>query len=208
MAQTSYIFGDARDSAELERLRAIEAIFDPASHHTLGSTGIQCGWRCLEVGAGAGSIARWLAERVGAEGDVVALDVNTRFLKEPGNERINVVEGDVCKLELEAEQFNLVHARYVLIHLADYPRALAAMVRCVKPGGWLVLEEPDFSAARTSTQLGPRAEAFDRVNRAIQKMFHSRGIVQSNTVVPLGTSWISRGTRVPMARSVSRRPSP
>lgn len=176
MNQASYIFGSTPDRAELERLRAIEAIFDPASHRLLEGTGLQSGWRCLEVGAGAGSIARWLAERVGPAGEVVALDVNTRFLKEPGNEAATVVEGDVCALKLDRARFDLVHARYVLIHLAQYAQALAAMIRCLKPGGWLVLEEPDFSAAQACSPLGPLTKAFDRVNRAIQRMFDARGM--------------------------------
>src|SRR5262245_437675 len=51
---------------ELERLRLLEGMSDPFSIHCLRQLGIQPGWRCLEVGAGAGSIAGWLADQAGA----------------------------------------------------------------------------------------------------------------------------------------------
>jgi hypothetical protein len=56
MAESAYVFQRVDDQRELERLRMIERVFDPASRRRLLATGLQAGWRCLEVGPGAGSI--------------------------------------------------------------------------------------------------------------------------------------------------------
>ena len=63
----SYAF-DAAWEKERDRLRALEAVFDHASTRRLGDLGVGAGWRCLEVGCGAGGVARWLASQVGPGG--------------------------------------------------------------------------------------------------------------------------------------------
>src|SRR5207253_1047892 len=101
------------------------------------------GWRCLEVGAGAGSVARWLAGKVGPSGTVVASDLNPRFLDDvPAN--VEVRQHDVAKDDLEVGAYDLVHSRLLLMHLPEPAGALEKMVRAVKPGGWLVTEEADW----------------------------------------------------------------
>ena len=75
-----YIFAEAAEQREYERLRLIEKAFDPTTQRRLLATGIQPGWQCLEVGAGAGSISRFLAEKVGPKGRVVAADIAPRFV--------------------------------------------------------------------------------------------------------------------------------
>lgn len=67
-----------RESAEDERLDLLEQIYDPVSRRRRSF--VQPGWRCLEVGAGRGSMAVWLAEQVGPKGHVVATDIDTRYL--------------------------------------------------------------------------------------------------------------------------------
>lgn len=172
----SYVFEDTAAAAELQRLRAIEAVFDPATHRCLSATGTLIARRCLEVGAGAGSIARWLAAEAGPDGKVVALDRSTRFLEGVAAANVEVVEGDVLTAALPAEGFDLVHARYVLIHNRDARAVLLAMWRCLEPGGWLILEEPDFSVVRALA--GPEAlrRAFGRVGRAVEAMFAAGGM--------------------------------
>lgn len=61
----TYLFDHAWKKAR-QRLAAMEAGLDPWTSDNLESRGIVPDWRCLEVGAGAGSIARWLSSRVGA----------------------------------------------------------------------------------------------------------------------------------------------
>ena len=68
-----YVF-DTADPAERRRLDAHVGLWDPCTFRRLAATGIGPAWRCLEVGAGTGSVARWLADQVGPDGLVVATD--------------------------------------------------------------------------------------------------------------------------------------
>ncbi|HAP41996.1 MAG TPA: SAM-dependent methyltransferase [Nitrospira sp.] len=154
----------------------LERIFDAGTQRRLLATGLTSGWHCLEVGAGAGSIVRWLEQRVGPSGKVVALDTNPRFLRGSGSSTIDILQGDICDMELPLATFDLVHARYVMIHIAEYRRAFERMLRCVKPGGWVVLEEPDFQAARAVVGSEERRASFGRVSDAIERMFASLGM--------------------------------
>ncbi|NEP80774.1 MAG: hypothetical protein F6K17_09885 [Okeania sp. SIO3C4] len=56
LASTDYIFSNTQNLKELERLQAIEQIFDPKTRERILTTGITEKWQCLEVGAGAGAI--------------------------------------------------------------------------------------------------------------------------------------------------------
>jgi predicted O-methyltransferase YrrM len=76
----AYVLDSVEAERELNRIRAIEAEWGEKTARHLIDLGIAPGWRCLEVGAGGGGVARWLAERVGETGRVVATDINTRFL--------------------------------------------------------------------------------------------------------------------------------
>ena len=170
----AYIFDDATEQREFERLRALEAVFDPATIRRLLGTGPLRGRACLEVGAGAGSIAAWLAEQVGASGRVVAVDSNTRFLNELGG--VEVIEAPLGAAKLAPGSFDVVHARYVAIHNADHQGLLDEMVRTLAPGGWLVIEEPDFSTAAPLTGPEHLRRAVQNVNRAILDLFVDRGM--------------------------------
>ena len=74
-----YFAADAEADDELARLKLLEALCDPWTFRCLDGIGVRQGWRCLEVGAGAGSVVRWLSERVGSAGRVVAVDLDPSF---------------------------------------------------------------------------------------------------------------------------------
>src|SRR5437867_4191850 len=92
----SYAFAATDEAAERTRLRGLEAWTDPLTIRQLEAVGVELGWRCADVGAGAGSIARWLSERVGPTGSVVATDRDPRLLTDlPAN--VEIVEHDIAK---------------------------------------------------------------------------------------------------------------
>lgn len=74
------IFSDQEDDREPGRLRLVEAASDPATIRLLESADVGPVTRCLEVAAGAGSVARWMGDRVGHEGSVVAVDLKVAYL--------------------------------------------------------------------------------------------------------------------------------
>jgi len=176
MLKTDYVFQATEEPRELVRLQMLERIFDAGTQRRMLATGPTTGWHCLEVGAGAGSIVRWLEQRVGPSGKVVALDTNPRFLRGSSSSTIEIMQGDICDMELPLATFDLVHARYVMIHIAEYRKAFERMLRCVKPGGWVVIEEPDFQAARAVTGPEESRLSFGRVTDAIERMFTSLGM--------------------------------
>jgi SAM-dependent methyltransferase len=127
--------------------------------------------RCLEVGAGAGSMARWLAGRAGPDGHVLATDIDTRFLD--GGAGYEVRHHDIVEGPPLPAEFDLAHARLVLQHVADKDRALANLAAALAPGGWLVVEELDFT---TSGAAGARgARGFARVERAMHRFLAATG---------------------------------
>ena len=137
-----YVLNDPTE-AERERLALLQSLGDPVTIHRLERTGIGRGWACMEVGAGHGSIARWMAERVGPRGRVVAADLSTQFLTglpEP----VEVRRVDIRTDELGADAYDLIHCRTLLMHLPDPAAALRRMFTALRPGGWLVAEEADF----------------------------------------------------------------
>lgn len=144
---------DNDDPDELTRLRAIEAICDVGSVRRLQALGVAQGWRCLELGAGGGSIARWLAAQVGDPGAVLATDLAPLRVAELRAEGIDARVHDITRDELPAESFDLIHCRCVLHHLPERDSVLQRLLAMLRPGGTLLLEEYDAF----TTQVGSPA---------------------------------------------------
>ena len=90
---------------ERARLSGMEALWD-------------AGWKCLEVGAGGGSLVEWMAGR-GAH--VTAIDIDTRFVDQLASDSIEVRRVDIREDELPQAEFDLVHSRLVLARLRFLP---------------------------------------------------------------------------------------
>src|SRR5579884_3215226 len=139
----AYLLDDDWQDAR-RRLALLEHWLDPGTIHQLQTLGVGAGWRCLVVGGGGGSIVEWLCRQVGPSGCILATDVNTRFLEALDYPNLKVRRHDILADELvESAAFDLVHVRFVLMHLADPSRAVRRMVAALKPGGWLLAEEGD-----------------------------------------------------------------
>jgi SAM-dependent methyltransferase len=146
---------------EKERLHLLERALDPLTIRRLEYLGVQPGWRCLEVGAGAGSIAHWLAARVGAHGTVVATDSEPRLAAGPDEPQLEVRRHDIRVDPLESAAYDLVHARALLLHLADPAQAIERMAEAVCPGGMLLLEEFDWISFGALDQEESNARIFE-----------------------------------------------
>jgi SAM-dependent methyltransferase len=168
-----YLFDRAEHSEELKRLRAVERAFDPGTRRHLAALGLKKGWHCLEVGAGAGSIAVWMSRRVGPDGRVIATDINPRFLDSLAIPNLEVRKHDILADELD-QSFDLIHARAVLEHLPKFHLALDRMVAALKPGGWLLIEDNDYALANPAWKFGSRL--FMRARHANLKFTESVGL--------------------------------
>jgi SAM-dependent methyltransferase len=136
-----YVF-DNKEAETAQRFGALEELFDPISKRHL-ETHVVPGAHCLEVGGGAGSIALWMSERVGASGRVVVTDLNTRFLDAIGRPNIEVRKHDIVTDALEDAAFDVAHTRCVLLHIPERVQALERILAAIKPGGMVVLQEFD-----------------------------------------------------------------
>ena len=109
------------------------------------------GWYCLEVDGAGRSVARWLCAQVGADGHVVGTDIDPRFLEEILEPNFEAWKHDITDDPLPTGEFDLVHTRWVLQHLADPAPAIDRMIAALRPGGWLLVEGMDFFPIYTAS---------------------------------------------------------
>jgi SAM-dependent methyltransferase len=157
-----------------QRFSGLEMTFDDATFRYLAATGVKAGWSCWEIGAGGGSVARWLAQQVAPGGSVLATDLETKWMPaEPG--AVRVERHDVAADPVPENAYDLIHARLVLIHLPERDRVLATLAAALRPGGWLVVEDFD-KGFDDATQPATADEAIVRfVNHAFNQMLARRG---------------------------------
>jgi SAM-dependent methyltransferase len=173
-ASHGYVFDNSSGHAAC-RFHALEAVFDPGTRRLIGELGVGLGWSCLEVGAGNGSIARWLADQIGAGGRVVATDIDPRYFTAQGRPNLILQRHDISRDPLPLSEFDLVHARLVLIHLPERRSVLQRLAAALKPGGWLLVEEFDSLSVRADPMLD-RSEAEIPSLRALQHVVAQRGV--------------------------------
>lgn len=135
MAET-YATGPFAAPTEQERLRMLERFRDPDTVAILESLPAAESWRCLEIGAGAGSVTRWLSSRCA---HVVAADLDVRRLEPAPN--VTVLETDITTHAFEPASFDLIHARAVMCHLPTRDQIVADALDWLTPGGWFVVED-------------------------------------------------------------------
>jgi SAM-dependent methyltransferase len=195
--------GSASVGREGARLLALARWRDPKTIRVISELGIAKGWKCLEVGAGSGSISRWLAERVHPGGSVLSLDIDLRFHCEPVP-GLEVRKHDVVRDPLPHAAFDLVHARALLQHLGEREQVLDRLVKATRPGGWVVIEDSEWRAfeaqplpeplakvIRVMHEGGRRRWAWDTtLGTRLLRMFEARGLVDLDL---LGESRAMRG---------------
>ena len=151
------------------RMDCMEATYDPGTIRHLTALGVGPGMRCLEVGAGGGSISRWLADRVGPGGEVAAVDIDVRFLSDLPPP-VSVHECDVRVDPLPGDGFDLVHVRFLLAHLAERDEVLDRFVAALRPGGWLLVEECDSVSTAAMVPGTPHETMMRHAERVLRQL--------------------------------------
>jgi ubiquinone/menaquinone biosynthesis C-methylase UbiE len=173
MAKSSaYVLGGS--SVEQQRLLLQSLAFEKEARWLLDKLDIQTGWRVIDMGCGPIGILDLLAERVGANGTVLGLEREPRFAemaREIVSTRkltnIEIADGDVNMPGLPSDSFNLAHERLVLINQPDPHRMLSEMVRIVRPGGIVAVQDVD----QISWCCEPPHLAWNELLRAFQTVF-------------------------------------
>jgi SAM-dependent methyltransferase len=129
---------------ERKRLALMSKLLDPMHRRYLQSLGVvKSGARTLEVGCGNGSISAWLARQVAPNGRSVAVDLDLDLV-DVHLPNLELRKSDIMAGPVELGSFDLVTARAVLHHVADAEKAIANLVASLRPGGAILLIEPDF----------------------------------------------------------------
>jgi SAM-dependent methyltransferase len=128
---------------ERARLALMSQLLDPMHRRHIESLGVGPGARALEVGSGNGSIAAWLAGRVGPGGRALAVDLDLSLIDVQAP-NLELRQGDIVAGPVDPGSFDLVTARAVLHHVTDVDAAFRNLVASLAPGGSIVLIEPDF----------------------------------------------------------------
>ncbi|MDO0928218.1 methyltransferase domain-containing protein [Streptomyces sp. TG1A-8] len=171
-----YLLNNRQNEAG-RRFDALAALFDPTTFRHLEGLGAGPGRRCWEVGAGGTSVVSWLAGRVGPTGRVVATDIDTSRLAAAARPPVEVRVHDVGAEEPPGEDFDLVHARLVLVHVPDRERALRSMVKALRPGGRLLVEDADpaLQPLICPDEHGPEQRLANRLRQGFRELLAERG---------------------------------
>ncbi|MEJ3741698.1 methyltransferase domain-containing protein [Actinomycetes bacterium KLBMP 9797] len=133
-----YTFNNATPEAG-RQVRLLAEILDGHTTDVLTRAGVQPGWRCLDLGAGAGTITTWLAKWVSPSGRVVAMDTDPRYIE--AGELVDVRGADVTTADLGDGEYDLVHARLLAMHLRQREKLVKRWAAALKPGGLLVVSD-------------------------------------------------------------------
>ncbi|RII09160.1 Ubiquinone/menaquinone biosynthesis C-methyltransferase UbiE [Streptomyces sp. YIM 130001] len=168
---------DNRQTEAGIRFGALGELFDPVTFRHVDALGIGPGMRCWEVGAGGPSVPLGLAERVGPTGRVVATDLDVSWTRDAADDVIEVLRHDVAADPPPPGGFDLVHARLVLVHVTDRAAALRSMVRALRPGGRLLLEDadPGLQPLLCPDESGPEQRLANRLRTGFRELMAARG---------------------------------
>lgn len=144
-------------AGEEQRLQLMSALLDPMERTHIERLGVGPGCRCLELGAGNGSISRSLARLVAPSGHVVASDIDIRYMADLKDAGLEVRRLDVHSDPIETSAYDLVVTRALLHHLPYREAALKRMVGAVKPGGAFLSIEPDMLPCTVAEPQSMRA---------------------------------------------------
>jgi SAM-dependent methyltransferase len=168
----------AGQTSELERLQLQSRVWEPSGRRLLEEIGDGRGSRALDIGCGVLGWLRILSEWVGHDGEVTGTDIDEAmlaaadgFVTEEGLRNVGLVKDDLFASELEPNSFDLVHARYEITPLGRANEQMESYVRLARPGGTIVLEDPDTG----TWHFNPPAPALERLIALIKEAFRVSG---------------------------------
>lgn len=168
----------AGQPAELERLQLQSRVWEPAGRALLAQLPDGSGRRALDIGCGVMGWLRILSEWVGPGGSVIGADVDEKMLAEAkafteaeGLRNVTLAKDDLFASQLVPGSFDLVHSRFEIAPLGRADEQIAVYRRLVRPGGWIVLEDPDTASWR----VNPEAPATTRLIGLIAEGFCAAG---------------------------------
>jgi ubiquinone/menaquinone biosynthesis C-methylase UbiE len=163
---------------ERRRLQLQSRVWEAAGEQLLARLGSGQGLHVLEVGCGAMGWLRILSHWVGDTGQVTGTDVDDAMLAASGAlcseeslTNVTVCRDDIFASTLPEASFDLVHLRFQLAPIGRAQEQVSSARKLARPGGWIVLEEPDAG----SWQDNPFAPATARLRSLVVEAFTRNG---------------------------------
>lgn len=181
MRDSIYVHGSSE--REQERLRMMNEVLNPRALRLID---VRPGDRVAEFASGLGQMSRAFARASGPKGIVVGVersaaqrDAALRMLAEtapadPDRAPIDLRLGDALAppfADAEWGSFDVAHTRFLLEHLPNPCDLVRVMVRAVRPGGRVILQDEDHEIFR----VWPEVPGFTDVWRAYIESYERAG---------------------------------
>ncbi len=159
---THYIIGGGSEGSD--RLHTLSRATWPYSEPFLRAAGLREGLRVLDAGCGNGAITLRIADCLGPTGRITGIDRDPGMIdiaREAAAQHelpVEFLHTDIEQHAPPGESYDLIYARLLLSHLGDPAAALGRLVKALKPGGILAVEDVDFAGHFCH----PTCPAFDR----------------------------------------------
>jgi ubiquinone/menaquinone biosynthesis C-methylase UbiE len=164
--------------AELYRLGLQAQVWRPAAEDFLADIGIPQGARAVDLGCGSvgvlGTLSRAVGDTgtvVGVEGSPVRLAAARAYVAEANLRNTSIAEGSPLATGLPSGQFDLVHCRFLFAPFGSPEALLTEMLRILRPGGCIAIQEPDGSC----WNISPPHAAWSSLKSAIIGAFRLAG---------------------------------
>jgi SAM-dependent methyltransferase len=149
----------------------------------------------LDVGCGTGDTVIELVTLVSPGGRVVGIDASSAMVAEArsrveaavlasDNVTVEIEQGDAGALSFPEDSFDAARAERVLQHVTDPGRALEEMCRVVRPGGRVLVIDPDHKMRGYDFPPGRVTEVIENIparhtelGRTYWRLFHEAGLV-------------------------------
>jgi SAM-dependent methyltransferase len=143
MEQSKYVMESRDETERLLRQQRVDSI-----QERLLSVGVPRGAQVLDAGCGPGLISRELAQLAGPEGKVLGIDASAERIQaaqatKPALPNLEFRRADLLHSELPDASFDVVWSQFVFQYLPDKARALAELIRILRPGGTVAVSEID-----------------------------------------------------------------
>jgi hypothetical protein len=107
----------------------------------------------------------------------MATELEPHLLEAIRGPNISIERHNILSDDLPQSTFDLVHTRALLTFLPDTRRAIVKLVSAIKPGGWLLIEEPDYVSAIPDPTMTKSAQELSRKGwDALLGHLQSRGV--------------------------------
>lgn len=173
---------------DLRRLLSIAEVAAETARRAFGRVGICAGWTAIDCGCGPIGALAVLAEMVGPAGRVVGVDFSEPTIRRArsvvaalGLENVELAVGDIHDLDAATlgGPFDLAFTRCFLMHQADPAQTLRRIAGLLRPGGWIVAQEPLPSPPpRSHPHLSALATYWDLLHEVMDMAGAPRGIVE------------------------------